>query len=380
MNIFNYKVVYITTLCTSTFLLSLFFLNKTNENIHINKNKITSGINISSTSNTSNQIPLNLNKNNTSIIKDSIFETQNKNIIEYLINIFCTEKTKTYVKAISGSGVFISNPDDNINTVITNAHVARHLLDSSKTCVGRTGNPTKTTHTLTLRYIPDQWIINNDKYIVGDQNKESTGEFDFAILESKRIKPLDIKNKNIYDTFKQKLKIKISGYNDPYIDNLYIHSYPAEKILSKNIYTPLLQVKDNVKITKIYNSPTDNIEDSLLDVTGSKNIDHGSSGGMLISQGLNYSLLGLSSVLIQKNEPQIVRIVTLKHILKILENELLYINNNNSNIFSNLITDMLKNKEVDITSMQIFKNNKLTSILENDTKQTLKTLNIIRTK
>ena len=55
-------------------------------------------------------------------------------IDDYSLNIFCTELSTSYVKGISGSAVFLSNPDDQLGIIITNAHVARHLLDQKKQC------------------------------------------------------------------------------------------------------------------------------------------------------------------------------------------------------------------------------------------------------
>ena len=46
--------------------------------------------------------------------------------------MYCVETAKKYVKAASGSGVFLSNPSETNGVIVTNAHVARHLLDSNK--------------------------------------------------------------------------------------------------------------------------------------------------------------------------------------------------------------------------------------------------------
>jgi len=133
-----------------------------------------------------------------------------------------------------------------------------------------------------------------------------------------------------------------------------------------------------VSISNVYSSPSNNITDSLLDVTGSENIDHGSSGGMVVIQGQNNTLVGLSSVLIKDNSPQIVRVVTLKHVLATIKNDLLNIDNAQTDPYLILIDDMLSKREFDISLAQIFKNIKLTSVLELHTKNTLRNLNIIK--
>ena len=71
--------------------------------------------------------------------------------------------------------------------------------DNKKKCVGRTGNPAITTHKLTLRYIPSFWLKDNNKYVIGDPNKNSTGEFDFALIESEKIKNTSTNKKTIKD-------------------------------------------------------------------------------------------------------------------------------------------------------------------------------------
>jgi hypothetical protein len=133
-----------------------------------------------------------------------------------------------------------------------------------------------------------------------------------------------------------------------------------------------------VQVSNVYSSPTQNIRDSLLDVVGSKYIDHGSSGGMVISQGQSNSLIGLSSILIKNDAPQTVRVVTLKHVLSILEYDIKNINNTQTDPFLIIIKDILTKKDIDMSVIQILKNIKLTSTLEQYTKETLIRLNIIK--
>lgn len=301
---------------------------------------------------------------------------QNSGIESYAMNIFCTEIVdKKYIKAITGSGVFLTNPDDKKNVVLTNAHVARHLLDKNKKCVGRTGTPAVTTHTLVLRYIPSFWLQNNGGYIIGDPNKESTGEFDFALIETDK---LQVKKKpsTLYDTFKAELKFQMKDYGTGYSQGL-IFSYPAEKSLSRNVYNPLLLKKDNFQIKDVYSSPALQEPDSLIDTTGSINIDHGSSGGMVILQGVTNNLIGLSSILIQANNPQIVRVVSLKHIFTVIEKDLGLNQTAQNDVFIKILQDSRSKTISDQSLITIFKNQKLTALLEQQTRNTLLNLGII---
>ena len=394
MYIHNSKIFYTLTL-VMVFIFSIGIINKDNNNILHKNKRLTSGSPIATISN-SKALPLilDINKNpqstqiqknifNTPNIANDLYINKNNDTLDtYLINIFCSESAGKYVKVASGSGVFLSNPDETLGVVLTNAHVARHLLDSNKKCVGRTGSPTKTTHTITLRYIPYYWLDRNNKYVIGDPDQNSTGEFDFAIIESKKIKPLKKDTLNIYTALKTSPKLKISNYEDrSFLNSVYIYSYPAQQTLSKNVYNPLYQKKDLVTVSSVYSSPSQNIKDSLLDVVGSKNVDHGSSGGMVVSQGQSNSIIGLSSILIKNNAPQTVRVVTIKHILSVLEYDLNNINKAQTDPFLSTIKEILNKKDVDnidISLVQILKNIKLTSVLEQYTRETLIKLNIMR--
>ncbi len=296
---------------------------------------------------------------------------------DYTLNIFCTETTKTYVKAVSGSGVLLTDPRDTKGVILTNAHVARHLLDGSKKCVGRTGSPAVTTHILTLRYIPSFWLNNHNQYVIGDPDQSSTGEFDFALIETSAIKPKKVSN-SIYDVLKQNMILKFDNYNNAsFVGGTYIYSYPAQKTLSRNVYNPLFQKRDTVSIGEVYASPSHGEPNSLLDVNGSSQIDHGSSGGMVISVGTQNSLIGLSSILIKDNQPQVVRVVTLRHVFSTLERDLLQINNAQTDSFLQLIQNSLRKQENDFSFATILKNAKLTSVLEQYTRETLINLRII---
>lgn len=301
---------------------------------------------------------------------------QSVGIESYTVNIFCTEIiNKKYLKAVSGSGVFLSDPTETKSIILTNAHVARHLLDKNKNCVGRTGNPAVSTHKLILRYIPSFWLQSNGSYIIGDPNKDSTGEFDFAIIEAQKNKITTKKSVSVYDVFKQSLKLQLRDYIDKASQGI-IFSYPAQQTLSRNIYNPLYLKKDSMVVKEVYNSPTYKESDSLLDTHGSVNIDHGSSGGMVLLQNTQNNLIGLSSILIKENNPQIVRVVTLKHVFSVIEKDLNLANSAQSDVFSEILKNAQNQKISDESILNVFKNNKLTATLELQTRKTLLNLGI----
>ena len=295
----------------------------------------------------------------------------------YVLNIFCTETTKTYIKAVSGSGVFLTDPRETQGAIITNAHVARHILDQSKKCVGRTGSPAVTTHRLKLRYIPSYWLNSNGQYIIGDPDQSSTGEFDFAVIETELIKPKKVAT-TVYDVLRQNLSLRFDNYDRlPLVGNTYIYSYPAQKSLSRNIYNPLTLKTDIVSVGEVYASPSTGERNSLLDVNGSSQIDHGSSGGMVVAVGTQNSLIGLSSILIKNNQPQVVRVVTIRHIFSTMEKDLVRINNAQTDSFLQIIQQSLRRQDNDFTTSAILRNYKFTSVLEKNTRDTLLNLGII---
>lgn len=103
------------------------------------------------------------------------------NPIDALVNVYCSHTDGAYIKAVTGSGVII----DSTGVVLTNAHVAQHLLleglmgDTS--CVIRTGNPATPAYKATLLYISPAWVLKNAPQIVA-RNPVGTGERDYALL------------------------------------------------------------------------------------------------------------------------------------------------------------------------------------------------------
>ncbi len=94
-------------------------------------------------------------------------------------------------------------------------------------------------------------------------------------------------------------------------------------------------------------------------------------------QGVTNNLIGLSSVLIQANNPQIVRVITLKHIFSVIEKELNLSKAINVDVFVRTLREAQANNLNDTSLISMLKNQKLTATLEQQTRITLYNLGII---
>jgi hypothetical protein len=105
------------------------------------------------------------------------------NVKDVVVNILCLEKTSTYTKMSSGSGVIISSN----GLVLTNAHVAYPFLQSSQfgmntySCTVRRENIPNYGYNAELVYYPLDWLNENSE-VIKDPSPVGTGENDYAIL------------------------------------------------------------------------------------------------------------------------------------------------------------------------------------------------------
>ena len=110
--------------------------------------------------------------------QDSEFDLQN-----VVVNILCMEKTSTYTKMSSGSGVIISES----GLVITNAHVAYPFLQTKQfdsgtySCSVRRENIPNFGYNAELVYYPVDWLKENSEVIKGP-SPVGTGENDYALI------------------------------------------------------------------------------------------------------------------------------------------------------------------------------------------------------
>jgi len=96
-----------------------------------------------------------------------------------LVNILCYAPVGSPIHSISGSGVII----DPKGIILTNAHVAQHLLlaDKGVSCTIRAGSPAADSYVASLIYLPPAWV-NANADILTKVAPIGTGEHDFALL------------------------------------------------------------------------------------------------------------------------------------------------------------------------------------------------------
>ena len=105
-------------------------------------------------------------------------------IKDVVVNITCLEKTKTYTRLSSGSGVIISPS----GIVLTNAHVTYPFLKTSQfgsethSCSVRRENIPNFGYKAELVYYPVDWITVN-REIIKEASPVGTGENDYALLQ-----------------------------------------------------------------------------------------------------------------------------------------------------------------------------------------------------
>lgn len=111
-------------------------------------------------------------------------ETPAFNVKDVVVNINCLEKTSTYTRLSSGSGVIISPA----GVVLTNAHVTYPFLQTSQfdssvfSCSIRRENIPNYGYNAELVYYPSDWLSSNSE-IIKDPAPVGTGENDYALLQ-----------------------------------------------------------------------------------------------------------------------------------------------------------------------------------------------------
>lgn len=121
------------------------------------------------------------------IIPITLLQTEeNKafSIEDVVVNIICLERTKTYTRLTSGSGVIISPS----GLILTNAHVTYPFLrtpqfnSSLYSCSVRQANIPNYGYNAELVYYPTDWLSYNSE-VIKNPNPTGTGENDYAFLQ-----------------------------------------------------------------------------------------------------------------------------------------------------------------------------------------------------
>lgn len=104
-------------------------------------------------------------------------------VADALVNIYCTYRTESSLKATTGTGFFVGKN----GVILTNAHVAMfYLLEDLNgkgrtRCLIRSGDPATAKYYAELLYISPRWVSDNAD-VISSKNPTGTGERDFALL------------------------------------------------------------------------------------------------------------------------------------------------------------------------------------------------------
>jgi S1-C subfamily serine protease len=200
------------------------------------------------------------------------------NPIDAIVNIYCTFKTKEYIRTTTGTGFFI-DPD---GVIMTNAHIAQFLLlektDSfgDATCVVRNGNPATERFEAELLYIPPTWVQENASRI-NDSAPMGTGERDYALLyvsSSVDNTPLPAK----FPSLAYNADLLPTSVRD---DSVIAAGYPAHDLMLHGAGTALLARLATTSISELYTFGSSYAD--VFSVRGSVVGAEGASGGPILT-------------------------------------------------------------------------------------------------
>lgn len=236
-------------------------------------------------------------------------------IREAIVNIFCTYRDDTRIRATAGSGVFI----DPRGVILTNAHIAQFLLlsgpgsEPQTRCVIRQGNPAVPRYEADLLYISPLWIRENAA-LIDSPNPMGTGERDYALLYVSEaldgdlplsFPALTVNSRQLRPTDKDR--------------DVLAAGYPAEILRSEGPRADLIPKVANTTITELFTFGSGNAD--LIAIGPSAVGEQGSSGGPVASE--DGSLIGL--IVTRGNEEEegarSLRALTLSYISKTIFEE-----------------------------------------------------------
>lgn len=197
-----------------------------------------------------------------------------QNALNALVNIFCTSTTRSHVRTTTGTGFFIHSK----GVILTNAHVAQHLILTrteslgETECIVRTGNPASPQYEADILYISPAWIASNASYI-NETSPVSTGERDYALLFVKS----SVDDSPLPDTFPaletdtSLIPSTIAG------TTVLANGYPAESLIRDGVSSNLIPKQASTTITALFTFGS-NFAD-VISLSGSAVGENGASGG-----------------------------------------------------------------------------------------------------
>lgn len=233
-------------------------------------------------------------------------EIVNKQIQAALVNILCTATPLSPINSISGSGIII----DPSGTILTNAHIAQHLLlkdypvEDSVVCTVRIGSPATDAYIADLAYISPLWVLEN-KEAISQTKPKGTGKDDFALLT--------ITEATEFSSLPETFPFLPITFDDAVIGGTVISAgYPASFLGADAIRRNLVQISAAGTVQDIFTFNQTTVD--VLSLGGVPLAQQGASGGAVVrSDG---SLIGLvvTSSLEESTQERDLRAISTGHI------------------------------------------------------------------